>query len=73
MKLVIVDDDCLVSSSLKTILEAGGGNHGIRHRHGRNRRCEAVSGAPPGHPPDGHPDEIHERLRGHRRNTKRIS
>ncbi len=25
MKLVIVDDDCLVSSSLKTILEAGGG------------------------------------------------
>lgn len=40
MKIVIVDDDILVSSALKTILEAGG-EVSNRHRTGW-KRCRPV-------------------------------
>ena len=41
MKIVIVDDDILVSSALKTILEAGGEVEVTGHRTGW-KRCRPV-------------------------------
>ena len=72
MKLVIIDDDYLVSGALKTILEASG-EVTVSATGADGTDAVRLSGTPSGYPADGHPYEANGRPAGYRGNTKRIS